>query len=278
MYPVDSDIEVGDIVVTGTQMVDTYDATSRGLVDWNVVKGKIAKLEKSTKGYQENIVGVVSDNYHDFTSTGYNIKPQDNPKSIALKGRVLVKVTDENGPIKAGDYITASSTIPGFGAKATRSGQVVGRALGDFTFDSTDTGLVMVFMQVGYQSIGNTIVLDAPNLNGSELQSGEKDLTSQNTSTFVIQQQAAGEGDEEAVANILQLQTGDQNRFMVSSTGSTSILSSLNCELDADSCPSVLNVTQANTELMNIDARGTLTLAGTIIIKDDSFVGLPVPK
>ena len=35
----------------------------------------------------------------------------------------------------------------------------------------------------------------------------------------------------------------------------------------------MLKVTQADTELMNIDARGTLTLAGTIFIKDDTFAG-----
>ncbi len=272
MYPVDSGIDVGDIVVTGTEMVNTYNGNEDGGINWNDVKGQITKLKKSNTGYQSNVIGIVSDNYYDFISTGYNIKPQDNPKSVALNGRVLVKVTNENGSIKAGDYITTSKIESGFGAKATRSGQVVGQALGDINFENGNTGLVMVFVKVGYQSIGNTIVLDAPSINSTNLQSGDEDLTSNNASTFVIQQQSSEE-ESETVSNILQLQTGDQNRFMVSSTGATSILSNLNCELDEDVCPSVLNVTQGSIELMNIDARGTLALTGTIIIKDDSFAG-----
>lgn len=273
MYPLEEGIQEGELVAVGTEMVNTYDALANGDgVNWNDVKGQITRLTRSTSAYQKNLIGIVSDNYADFSSTGYNIKQEDNPKSVALKGRVLVKVTNENGPIKAGDYITSSAEVAGFGTKATRSGQVVGQALADFDFSSSTTGMVMVFVQTGFQSIGNTIVLDAPAINGSSLQSGEEDLTSNNASTFVIQQQAAEE-DSEAVSNILQLQTGDQNRFMVSSTGATSILSNLNCELYEDVCPSVLNVTQGSTELMNIDARGTLALTGTIIIKDDSFAG-----
>lgn len=275
MYPVDSGIEAGELVAVGTEMVNTYDALANGDgVDWNKVKGQITRLKRTTGAYQKNVIGIVSDNYADFSSTGYNIKPQDNPKSVALKGRVLVKVTNENGPIKAGDYITSSGEINGYGTKATRSGQVVGQALADINFEDSNTGVVMVFVQTGFQSIGNTIVLDAPSSTGIDLQNGGANLTGNTASTFVIQQQTSGsEQDAQPEANILQLQTGDANRFMVSSTGATSILSNLNCEVDASSCPSVLKVTQAATELMNIDARGTLALAGTIIIKDDTFAG-----
>jgi hypothetical protein len=231
----------------------------------------VAVMDKSVKAYDAKLFGIVSTSPYQTFGKALRDGGAQNPQPVAIKGRVLVKVSDENGPIKAGDYITSSATQPGFGMKATRSGQVVGQALNDYDFSSGSTGLVMVFVQVGYQQIGNRIVLDAPAIEGQQLQSGGEDLTSNAASTFVIQQQA--NEDEEAVSDILQLQSGDANRFMVSSTGATSILSNLNCELEEDSCPSVLKVTQANTELMNIDARGTLTLAGTIFIKDDSFAG-----
>ncbi|HDQ88593.1 MAG TPA: hypothetical protein ENN92_00370 [candidate division WWE3 bacterium] len=51
---------------------------------------------------------------------------------VALAGRVPVKVSLENGPIKAGDPITIGSTA-GVGVKATQSGMIVGRALQSYT-------------------------------------------------------------------------------------------------------------------------------------------------
>ena len=52
-------------------------------------------------------------------------------RKVALAGRILVKVSTENGPIAIGDAITVSS-IPGVGAKAMEPGYVVGKALEEF--------------------------------------------------------------------------------------------------------------------------------------------------
>ncbi len=70
-----------------------------------------------------------------------------NPKPIALAGRVPTKVSTENGAIKVGDYITASS-IPGVGMKATTAGIIVGRALE--AYSGTGTGSILVFVNTGY--------------------------------------------------------------------------------------------------------------------------------
>ena len=270
-YETEADVAAADIVVMGD---DTFTYTEQ---DFNALTGTatgttsthtINILEKTYRAYDNRLFGVISTSPYQTFGKAVRDGGAQNPQPVALKGRVLVKVTNENGPIRAGDYITSSENFGGYAMKATRSGHVVGQALSDF---SGDSGTVMIFVEVGFQSIGNTIVLDAPDFDGINLQSGTEDLTSNSASTFTIQQQATGESD--AVSNILQLQTGDANRFMVSSTGATSILSNLDCSADESACPSVLNVTQANTELMNIDARGTLTLAGTIFIKDDSFAG-----
>jgi hypothetical protein len=50
---------------------------------------------------------------------------------VALKGRVPIRLSNENGSIKKGDRIQLSS-IPGIGMKATKSSVVVGIALEDF--------------------------------------------------------------------------------------------------------------------------------------------------
>lgn len=52
-------------------------------------------------------------------------------RMLALAGRVPVKVSNENGPIKIGDPLTSSS-IPGVAMKATRAGTIVGKAVENF--------------------------------------------------------------------------------------------------------------------------------------------------
>ena len=78
-----------------------------------------------------------------------------NGRFVALKGRVPVKVSIENGPIVVGDYLTSSST-PGVAMRATDAGQVIGRALDALAKDGT----VRVFVEVGYWS-GNGVVSGA---------------------------------------------------------------------------------------------------------------------
>jgi len=51
--------------------------------------------------------------------------------SVVTSGVTPVRVSDENGPILRGDFLTKSE-IPGFVAKATKGSMVIGRALEDF--------------------------------------------------------------------------------------------------------------------------------------------------
>jgi len=67
---------------------------------------------------------------------------------VALSGRVPVKVNEENGIIRKGDPITASST-PGEGMKATKSGRIIGYALENYPSVRMD-GTVMVFLSNEY--------------------------------------------------------------------------------------------------------------------------------
>jgi hypothetical protein len=132
-YPVANDVEYGDIVMLGDELINTYGAKENGSTDWDTVIGRTAKLVKATN--KEKMIGILSDNYSDFTSTGKNIKDEDNPKPVALVGRVPVKINLEGGDIEIGDKITLSS-IPGVGTKATTISQVVGVALEPFNSSS----------------------------------------------------------------------------------------------------------------------------------------------
>jgi hypothetical protein len=52
---------------------------------------------------------------------------------VAIAGQVPVRFSEENGPIKVGDYLTLSSTTPGAAMKLVGSGYIVGVAIGEAT-------------------------------------------------------------------------------------------------------------------------------------------------
>ncbi len=89
------------------------------------------KVIKSTKPYDTSVAGIISE-----TPAFYIGKRDQKPYlPLALAGRVLCKVSLENGPIKHGDLLT-SSAIPGHAMKATDRkkihGAIVAKALDIF--------------------------------------------------------------------------------------------------------------------------------------------------
>jgi hypothetical protein len=84
-----------------------------------------AGVRKTKGAYDKDTIGVIS------TKPGQTLAASDDtgiPTPLALAGRVPVKVTDENGPIHAGDFLTSSS-LPGYAMKAARGGQMIGKSL-----------------------------------------------------------------------------------------------------------------------------------------------------
>ena len=120
----DNEIDAGDIVVPNGE---AYEAL--GPRDGSFATK--ANIAKSTLAYQNNILGVVSTSPNIVFGDDELFSEEENPKPISLAGRVPVKVSLENSPIKVGDYITSSSTA-GVGMKATKAGRVIGMALGSF--------------------------------------------------------------------------------------------------------------------------------------------------
>ncbi len=121
-YTADNTVEEGDVVA--------LDGTG------------ISQVAKSNKRYQKNVLGIIS------TKPGMVIGEADGTGKaviVGLSGRVPVKVTDENGKVKAGDFLTAGS-VAGKAMKATGSGQVIGQAL----TDDDGSGKIYVFIKNTY--------------------------------------------------------------------------------------------------------------------------------
>jgi hypothetical protein len=117
--------------------------------------GSRATVKMSQYAYQK-VLGVVSTSPAIMINDGsfevgagtrqYNVtKPL-----IALVGRVPVKVSSENGTIKVGDRLVAS-TKAGYAMKATKQGMTLGMALEDMTFENGVTeSKVMTFVNVSW--------------------------------------------------------------------------------------------------------------------------------
>jgi len=124
-YPTrDDTIEPGDLV--------SIDQNERGFV------------KKSEGAYDYGVIGVYSESpalrlsQDDGLITGGRAIP------IALAGRVPVKVSTENGSIKNGDYLTASS-VNGVAMKATKAGIIIGQAME--SYNSEGVGKITVFIK-----------------------------------------------------------------------------------------------------------------------------------
>jgi hypothetical protein len=149
MYPTESTADYGDIMAISTEIVQEFQTDSQGVPLLNAPKTNISKLYKASHPYQSNVIGVVSNNYGDPTSTGYGVvADQDHPMPIALNGRVPVRISPSSEPIAAGDYITTSYEA-GKGMKATRAGTVIGKALESWS-PASSTPAITVFVEQGY--------------------------------------------------------------------------------------------------------------------------------
>ncbi len=111
-----------------------------------------ASVKKSSQPYEPMLAGVVPQNPGLVFDNGQTRLAGDNsglitPEKtiVALAGRVLAKVSMENGAIQIGDALTSSST-PGVAMKATKAGKIIGYALEN----KSEDGLVLVFIQPGY--------------------------------------------------------------------------------------------------------------------------------
>ncbi|MEK7619327.1 MAG: hypothetical protein AAB416_03795 [Patescibacteria group bacterium] len=110
------------------------------------------KLKKSTRPYEEEIIGIVSASpalLFEGSQVKLGSRPnrfiQGSKPPVALSGRVPVKISLENGPITPGDYLTSSSR-PGVAMRATEPGAIVGIALE--AYDGGGEEKVLAFVNI----------------------------------------------------------------------------------------------------------------------------------
>jgi len=78
----------------------------------------------------------------------------EHPQAIALAGRVPVKVSMENGEIRAGDLLTLSST-EGIAMRSTKAGVTLGRALEDSSctdLEDDENCMVLIMVNTSYST------------------------------------------------------------------------------------------------------------------------------
>lgn len=182
----------------------------------------------------------------------------ENPRPVALVGRVPVKVTAENGPIQTGDYLTSSATEPGKAMKSTRPGMVIGQALSSYS----GTGIAEVIVFVNPIYYDPSVVVDASG--NVSLQRGTAGTTliaqTETTAAYTIDQQGSGA--------ILQLQQNGIDRLLVAGNGSFSLNTS-----PVDDAELILDVKAGDSSKFSINARGDIAVSGVIVVRDDSFAG-----
>ena len=126
-----------------------------------------------------NIIGVVSaggTQNNDDTEDGIKILHPDQYVNVGLLGQINVEVNLENGPIKAGDYITSSS-LKGVGMKQTKPGVAIGQVLEDFdpvngkgtiqpcsTDPSQSCGQVYIYLKTDWVDPLNSLEAEVSNI------------------------------------------------------------------------------------------------------------------
>lgn len=118
-----------------------------------IIAHKGGSYSPTKEPFDNDVVGVIVE------SSSLSLVDTTNPnaKLVMQAGEAQVLVTNKEGDIKRGDYITSSS-IPGVGQKASKNGFVVGRALEDLVVSpENDTGLVWSVVEPKYAYINNTM-------------------------------------------------------------------------------------------------------------------------
>jgi len=110
----------------------------------------------SNYAYDANIVGVIVAD-PDISFEDLNLQ---NPSLVTTEGEVKVLVSNVNGNIKEGDYLT-SSDVPGIAVKALESGQSIGMALADFSSEDVgSTSMIWITLDIRMNYVDKNISLN----------------------------------------------------------------------------------------------------------------------
>ena len=133
--------------VPAIDVASTYDITDENVIDGDILMYSDSGLILANVAYTNKIFGVLQD-----TPLAVYKSEGDNKKPVVKGGVANVNVTNGNGVIKKGDYITSSSN-PGKGQKGLISGYVLGTALEDM---DQDEGKISVAVRIEFAELSNT--------------------------------------------------------------------------------------------------------------------------
>ena len=139
----------GTMKVNGADLAEPFDMTDIASLELGdvVVIDPLNPLHvtKSTTAYDTTVAGIVSSTEQAGYVAGSR-SDGSSDKPVALVGRVLCKVSAENGAIEIGDLLTTSNT-PGYAMKATDKDRMNGTLLGKAlqAFDG-EKGQIMVLV------------------------------------------------------------------------------------------------------------------------------------
>ena len=250
------DSEVGDVI----------SLADRGYID--SVKGNSTTtppantgiVRKSNVAY-DKILGVVTDRGTSFNNPEDTRQKSDEFANVGLLGHIITKVTNENGPIEAGDFLTSSETREGFAMKATRSGYILGQALEDFTGEGIgDTGVVTVFVSPEYRVIENTFVLgEEDNQLITHIENSLSISATSSNAIFMINQKGSGD--------LLQLQQNGIDRLLVKNDGSIKVFSNMASTADN----SIFAIENTGGEIFSIKSNGDANIYGNLKIAGNIY-------
>ena len=129
------------------QIAKNLEISDQDIKIGDIISQKEGKFLKSNTPYDENIVGVIGEN--PILVFG---KPTTTTFPVITFGEALVRVSNVNGEIKKGDFITSSQS-PGIGQRATQSGWVLGKALED---SKEKEGLILAQIDIRFISFPGT--------------------------------------------------------------------------------------------------------------------------
>lgn len=121
----DPTIEAGDLVALDAEA----NRRAESIYDRMVVRKTQMAYDRHIAGAISPGGGMVLNGGHDVLERGGRAKP--GYQLLALAGRIPIKVSSENGPLRAGDRVVASS-LPGVGMRANDGGVSVGMAAEPF--------------------------------------------------------------------------------------------------------------------------------------------------
>lgn len=131
--------------------IATYmEISDKNVQNGDIVVGTAQGYMLSRQPYDTRAIGIIT------TRPAVELRNTEQTKGfpVVSRGSAFVKVTNENGSIKEGDFITTSS-VTGVGMKSTRSGYIIGEALEGTNFsDGKNIALIPITLNLRFIQTG----------------------------------------------------------------------------------------------------------------------------